>query len=72
MNRRHSLAHLIFASVVVLSLTLLIVCVDAQAQIAFTSHRDGNWEIYVMDTDGDNPKNLTNHASSDTDPLMVA
>ena len=29
-------------------------------RIAFRSDRDGNDEIYVMDTDGDNPQNLTN------------
>ncbi len=30
-------------------------------KIAFTSHRDGNWEIYVMDADGSNPINITNN-----------
>jgi len=29
-------------------------------RIVFESHRDGNGEIYVMDTDGRHPKNLTN------------
>ena len=53
MQRRHTLTHLILA-VVVLSLTLLMVVVDAQARIAFMSDRDGNWEIYVMDNDGGN------------------
>ena len=56
MPRRYNLAHLILSSVVVLVLTPLMVCVDAQARIAFSSKRDGNWEIYVMDADG---KNLT-------------
>ena len=41
MHRRHSLARMILASVVALSLTLLMVAVDAQAQIAFSSNRDG-------------------------------
>ena len=68
MNRKHSLAHLIFASVVVLSLTLLMVCVDVQARIAFSSNRDGNWEIYVMNVDGGNQQNLTNNPSDDQDP----
>ena len=52
MQRRYSLAHLILGSVVALSLTPLMVCVDAQARIAFASERDGNPEIYVMDADG--------------------
>ena len=43
MQRRYNLAHLVLASVVVLGLTLLMVCVDVQGQIAFASHRDGNW-----------------------------
>ena len=28
--------------------------------IAFASDRDGNWEIYLMNTDGSNPQRLTN------------
>ena len=51
MQRRYNLAYFILASVVALGLTPLIVCVDAQAQIAFASDRDGNFEIYVMDKD---------------------
>jgi TolB protein len=33
--------------------------------IGFTSKRDGNYEAYVMDADGKNPRNLTNHPASD-------
>ena len=61
MHRRYNLAHLILASVVILGLTPLMVCVDGQAQIAFASNRNGNWEIYVMDTNGQDQQNLTNH-----------
>ena len=68
MPRRYNLAHLILASVVVLVLTPLMVCVDAQARIAFSSKRDGNWEIYVMDADGANPQNLTNNPLYDYSP----
>ena len=68
MDRRYSLAHFILAIVIVLGLTLLMVCVDAQAQITFVSHRDGNPEIYVMDADGGNPQNLTNNPSDDYSP----
>ena len=68
MQRRYNLAHLILASVVVLGLTLLMVIVDAQAQITFVSQRDGNAEIYVMDADGGNPRNLTNHPDGDWMP----
>ncbi len=68
MHRRYSSVHLILASVVILMLTLLMVNVDAPAQIAFVSRRDGNPEIYVMDVDGKNQRNLTNHPDRDWDP----
>ena len=68
MDRRYNLAHFILAIVVVLGLTLLMVCVDAQAQIAFASNRDGNAEIYVMEADGGNSQNLTNNPGNDRDP----
>ena len=68
MHRRDNLAHFILTGVIVLGLTLLMVCVDAQARIAFASDRDGNWEIYVMDVNGGNPRNLTNDPSDDRDP----
>ena len=68
MQRRHNLAHFILVGVTVLGLTLLIVCVDAQAQIAFSSNRDGDYEIYVMDINGGNPQNLTDHPHADINP----
>ena len=68
MQRRDNFTHLILANFVVLVLTSLMVCVDAQAQIAFVSHRDGNPEIYVMDADGGNPRNLTNNRDKDYSP----
>ena len=68
MQRRYNLAHLILAGVIVLGLTLLMVCVDVQARIAFVSDRDGNSEIYVMDADGGNPQRLTNNDFDDWYP----
>ena len=68
MQRRHNLGYLILAGVVGLGLTPLMVCVETQAQIAFTSQRDGNPEIYVMDTDGGNQRRLTNHPDRDFSP----
>ena len=68
MQRRDNLTHLILASVIVFDLTLLMVCVDAQAQIAFVSERDGNPEIYVMDTNGGNQQRLTNNRGNDWAP----
>ena len=68
MQRRYNLVRMILAVVVVLGLTLLMVCVDAQARIAFASDRDWNWEIYVMDNHGGNQRNLTNNPADDRFP----
>ena len=77
MHRRHSLARMILAIVVALSLTSLIAAIDAQAQIAFSSNRDGpahvihGWptsDIYVMAADGKNQRRLTNNPASDHAP----
>ena len=77
MHRKHSLAHLISAIVVALSLTPLMIVVETQAQIAFQSDRDRhidvihgwpNYEIYVMDTNGGNQRRLTNNPFDDRDP----
>ena len=40
-------------------------------RIAFYSNRDGNAEIYVMDADGRNPQNLTNHPHTDASPAWL-
>jgi Tol biopolymer transport system component len=47
---------------------LLPAAVSAQEKIAFTSHRDGNAEIYVMNADGSNPTRLTFFSASDGQP----
>ena len=41
-------------------------------RIAFMSERDGNYEIYVMGTDGKNMQNLTNTRHDDIDPAWYA
>ena len=75
MQRRYDLRHLVLASVVVLGLMLLMVCVEAQARIAFESDSDRHvinnsfaYEIYAMDADGGNPQNLTNNLHDDWSP----
>ncbi len=68
MQHRRNLVRMILAGVIALGLVPLVVCVDAQAQIAFSSNRDGNWEIYVMDNDGNNLQRLTNNLRHDRSP----
>ena len=71
MRRRDNLAHLILTIVVTLDLTLLTVDVDAQGRIAFESDRDWDvlrFEIYVMDADGGDQRNLTNNPGDDKYP----
>ena len=38
------------------------------AVIAFSSKRDGNWEIYAMNADGSGQRNLTNDPADDEEP----
>ena len=41
----------------------------ATAKIVFTSNRDGNPEIYIMNPDGSEQVNLTQHRASDSKPV---
>jgi Tol biopolymer transport system component len=67
-----TLAGLYIASFALLIGIVSLINVGAQApqmaQIAFVSPRDGNSEIYVMDTDGKNQRNLTNNSAIDIIP----
>ena len=40
--------------------------------LAFESNRDGNYEIYRADPDGNNQINLSNHAKGDHKPIWSA
>ena len=51
-----------------MGLALFMADVQVGAQIAFTSYRDGNGEIYVMDADGGNLRNLTRNPALDWGP----
>ena len=42
----------------------------ANNKVAFTSDRDGNNEIYLMNADGSNPERLTNNAANDRQPVI--
>lgn len=69
MPQRYNLAYFILASIVALVLTPLMVGAAPQAQIAFASERDGNRQIYVMDTDGvRQTRRLTSNRHNDINP----
>ena len=56
-----------------LLLLALLVTSDSTAQgfesrIFFSSNRDGDWDIYSMDANGDNVVQLTNHPATDEAP----
>ena len=40
----------------------------SESRVVFASNRDGDWDIYSMDADGDNVVQLTDHRASDEDP----
>ncbi|HLJ10036.1 MAG TPA: hypothetical protein VKU82_02545, partial [Planctomycetaceae bacterium] len=40
-------------------------------RLAFTSNRDGNYEIYVIDADGARPVNVTRNAALDNFPAWT-
>ena len=68
MQRRYNRGYFVLVMVVFFGLAALMVGVDAQAQIAFISRKNNNADIYVMDANGGNPRNLTNHLEDDEDP----
>ena len=43
-------------------------CAVQKSRIVFATLRFDNWEIYVMDADGGNQENLTNHPVDDMEP----
>ena len=65
MQRKYNLTHFILSSVALLILTTLMAGVDAQAQIAFTSETNDNVDIYVIDADGQKPRQLTHNLWAD-------
>lgn len=64
----------IAGTIILLGCFLLAVDVCGQASdvkyIAFTSRRTGNSDIYIMDLEGKNIQNLTNHPATDFSPTV--
>lgn len=61
-----------FTAAFVCFLLAPLLCIPASdaTHIAFTSPREGNDEIYIMDTNGKNLQNLTNHPAQDWQPTF--
>ena len=63
----------LFAAALVISLLIQMLIAEngyasRRTKIAFTSSRDGNYEIYVMDDDGSNQRRVTVNPASDRHP----
>lgn len=56
--------------VVVLIVSGLLGTAKDASRIVFETWRTGNPEVFVMDSDGSNPRNLTNHLGQDTNPTL--
>jgi hypothetical protein len=64
---------LLWVLILVMSISLVAVfssggCTTIKGKIAFTSDRDGNFEIYIMNVDGSGQVNLTNDLARDEHP----
>ena len=72
MQLKQNLVYIALGCMILLSGVVLLISVLAQApeksQIVFVSDRDGNWELYVMDVDGQNQRRLTNDTADDFSP----
>ena len=51
------------------SVSLLFAKAPTTAKILFTSARDGNYEVYIMNSDGTEQVNLTQHRAQDLDAV---
>jgi Tol biopolymer transport system component len=56
-------------AVLYVSVCSVFAAAPATQKIVFTSNRDGNAEIYIMNPDGSGQVNLTRHRAADSDPV---
>ena len=71
---RRKFAYTLLRYVMLFACCLLVVDVCGQTSdvmhIAFSSEREGNDDIYIMDIEGKNIQNLTNHPTTDFSPTF--
>lgn len=69
---KYTRSYVVLGTVLLLSGCLLFIDNWADAAksqwISFASNRTGNFDIYVVDTNGENLRNLTNHPARDLEP----
>jgi Tol biopolymer transport system component len=58
----------LFLLILALTITSHGIAQGFEKRIDFSSNRDGDWDIYSMDVNGDNLLQLTNHRTADEDP----
>ena len=68
MQSPYRLSFSIPVSLLIVGLFVFTATVEAHAQVAFMSERDGNKEVYVLGADGRTLRNLTNHSADDWTP----
>ena len=69
-NNRIASNRIIGAVLIGLMICVLQTFASVNGKIAFTSDRDGNYEIYVMGSDGSNQTRLTNNQSDESNPAF--
>ena len=69
---KHKRSYVVLGTVLLLSGYLLFINNWTHAarneRVSFASSRTGNFDIYVMDTNGENLRNLTNHPARELEP----
>jgi Tol biopolymer transport system component/beta-lactamase regulating signal transducer with metallopeptidase domain len=68
-NRRRWLIAWLLIALVVLPLAVASCGEKPAGKIVFTSDRGSSFDIYVMEVDGANPVNLTDHPAEDSEPV---
>ena len=63
------ICHVLSTFLIFAPLSAVLAKAPETAKIVFTSRRDGNFEIYSMNPDGSDQKNLTQHRAKDTSPV---
>ena len=71
---KRKFVYIAFGTTIIFVCFLLAVALYAQASdvpyVAFSSYRNGNYDIYMMDINGKNLQQLTNHPANELSPAF--